>query len=69
VYFQVRGAHRGKIRTTNPLERAFREVRRRTNPMSCFNNRVSVERILFAVLHHQNAKWSRESLPESKHKT
>ncbi|MBP6972701.1 MAG: transposase [Syntrophorhabdus sp.] len=27
-----------KLRTTNLFERAFREVRRRTRPMSCFNN-------------------------------
>ncbi|MDW7998545.1 MAG: transposase [Thermodesulfovibrio sp.] len=27
-----------KLRTTNIIERAFREVRRRTRTMSCFNN-------------------------------
>lgn len=30
--------HWRKIRTTNAIERAFREVRRRTRPMSCFQN-------------------------------
>ena len=29
---------RRKLRTTNLIERTFREVRRRTRPMSCFNN-------------------------------
>ncbi len=57
-------AHRKTMRTTNALERAFREVRRRTNPMSCFNNPASVERIVFAVLYHQNTNWSRKPLPQ-----
>jgi len=39
-----------KLRTTNVIERAFREVRRRTRPMSCFNNNKSIERIIYAVL-------------------
>ena len=37
------------IRTTNILERAFREVRRRTRPMNnCFTNEASSDRILYA---------------------
>lgn len=43
-----------KVRTTNVIERAFREVRRRTRPMSCFNNTQSIERIVYAVLSHLN---------------
>ena len=39
-----------KVRTTNVIERAFREVRRRTRPMSCFNHDQSIERIVYAVL-------------------
>ena len=38
-----------KLRTTNIIERVFREVRRRTRPMSCFTNSKSVERIIFAI--------------------
>ena len=67
VCFDMPAAHRRKMRTTNALERTFREVRRRTNPMSCFNNWASVERITFAVLHHQNLNWSRKLLPEFTH--
>lgn len=40
-------AHHRKVRTTNAIERAFREVRRRTRPMSCFNNPASVNRIVY----------------------
>jgi putative transposase len=45
-----------KIRTTNLIERAFREVKRRTRPMGVFGNRNSMERILYAVFFHLNSK-------------
>ena len=45
-----------KIRTTNLIERAFREVKRRTRPMGVFVNRDSIERILYAVFFHLNSK-------------
>jgi putative transposase len=45
-----------RIRTTNLIERAFREVKRRTRPMGVFGNRNSMERILFAVFYHLNSK-------------
>lgn len=45
---------RTAIRTTNAIERRFREVRRRTRPMGVFSNRTSVERILYAVLMYEN---------------
>jgi transposase-like protein len=45
-----------KIRTTNLIERAFREVKRRTRPMGVFVNRGSMERILYAVFFHYNSK-------------
>ena len=49
-----------KLRTTNIIERAFREVRRRTRPMSCFQNRASVERIIFAIFHKLNQQWGND---------
>jgi len=45
-----------KIRTTNLIERAFKEVKRRTRPMGVFVNRGSMERILYAVFFHYNSK-------------
>jgi transposase-like protein len=45
-----------RIRTTNLIERAFREVKRRTRPMGVFGNRDSMERILFAVFYHLNSE-------------
>jgi transposase-like protein len=43
-------------RTTNAIERRFREVRRRTRPMGVFSDRTSMERILFAVFTYENHK-------------
>ena len=51
---------RVKLRTTNAIERAFREVRRRTRPMSAFTNDASCERITYALVAHLNAQWSRQ---------
>ncbi len=45
---------RKAIRTTNAIERRFREVRRRTRPMGVFSNRTSIERILYAVFMYEN---------------
>jgi putative transposase len=50
-------AHRVKIRTTNVIERSFREVRRRTRTISCFINGASVDRIIFGVIDHLNKNW------------
>ena len=45
-----------KIRTTNLIERRFRELRRRTRPMGVFSDRTSMERILYAIFAHENFK-------------
>jgi putative transposase len=46
--------NRRAVRTTNAIERRFREVRRRTRPMGTFQDRTSMDRILFAVFTHEN---------------
>ena len=43
------------MRTTNAIERRFREVRRRTRPMGVFQDRTSMDRILLAVFTQENA--------------
>jgi transposase-like protein len=45
-----------ELRTTNAIERRFREVRRRTRPMGVFSDRTSIERIMFAVFAYENKK-------------
>lgn len=55
-------AWRKAARTTNAIERRFREVRRRTRPMGVFSDRTSIERILFAVFTHENEKAGTSTL-------
>jgi len=38
-----------QVRTTNILERAFRELRRRTRPMGVFPNEASANRLLYGI--------------------
>lgn len=55
---------RKRIRTTNVIERSFREVRRRTRPMSCFNNNDSLQRIIYAVFYRLNTNWKAKPLTQ-----
>ena len=58
MVFEIPEEYRITMRTTNPIERAFREVKRRTRPMNCFTNRRSVDRMIYAILTRQNKVWS-----------
>jgi putative transposase len=59
--------HWRKVRTTNAIERAFREVRRRTRPMSCFQNLNSVDRIIYGIISHLNKGWIGKPLLQFTH--
>ncbi len=61
---QYREFIRRQIRTTNIIERAFREVRRRTRPIGCFTNNDSVSRIIYAIFNRLNSKWEVKPLTE-----
>lgn len=61
-FLDTPSAHRVKVRTTNAIERSFREVRRRTRPMSCFTNTRSVDRIVYGVISHLNQTWKDKPL-------
>jgi transposase-like protein len=54
---------RSIVRTTNAIERCFREVRRRTRPMLASTDDASCERITYALAAHVNAQWSRQPMP------
>lgn len=57
-----------KVRTTNAIERVrLRRMRRRTRPMSCFQNSASVDRIIYGVLSHLNKAWKERPLKEFTH--
>jgi putative transposase len=64
AFYAFPAAHWRKIRTTNIIERAFREVRRRTRPISSFTNPASCDRIVFGVISHLNRSWERNPLKE-----
>ena len=57
TFFDCPSEHHSKIRTTNAIERIFREVRRRTRPISCFTNDASIDRILYGLFHYFNDRW------------
>lgn len=65
TFFQVKNKKLwSRIRTTNLIERSFREVKRRTRPMGVMANKRSLQRIVFAVFHHLNLKWSQRPIKE-----
>jgi transposase-like protein len=66
-FFACPPEHRRKVRTTNVIERCFREVRRRTRPMTCFNDDKSCGRIIYSVFSHLNNGWKGRTLLESTH--
>jgi putative transposase len=57
------------IRNTNLIERSFKEFRRRTRPIGCFNDVNSCERILYAIVVYLNAKWESKPLSNFAHKS
>lgn len=57
TFYKMPEHHWKKIRTTNLIERIFREVRRRTRPMTCFANKASCDRVIFAVFDSFNKRW------------
>jgi len=67
VVFDYPVPMRVTLRTTNVIERSFREVRRRTRPIGCFNNVHSCDRITYAIFVYLNAKWETAPLKEFAH--
>lgn len=61
-FFDFPEEHWKKIRTTNAIERALREVRRRTYATGCFAHTESCERTIYAVVAHMNRKWREKAL-------
>ena len=62
AFYNVPEADWRRLRTTNAIERAFREIRRRTRPMTCFTNLASCDRIMYAVVHAFNVRQTARPL-------
>ena len=60
TYFSMPRSLWIRARTTNPLERFFREVKRRVDPIGAFVNRQSASRILFALADVYNQEQIRK---------
>ena len=61
---QYREFIRRQIRTTNIIERSFRNVRQRTKIMGCFTNTDSIARIIYAIFYRMNSKWQDKPLTQ-----
>jgi transposase-like protein len=52
---------RKMIRTTNVIERCFREVRRRLKVMGYFQDNRSCKRIVMSLVEYFNVKWTKRT--------
>jgi len=59
VFLNCPHEHHKKIRTSNVIERQFREFRRRLRVMGTFPNIASARRMIFSLFVYHNTRWER----------
>ena len=58
TYLSYPGSHHARIRTTNMLERLFREVKRRTRVVGVFPNEVSASTLATEIALRSSEQWA-----------
>jgi len=48
------------VRSTNVIERCFREIQRRVRPMGYFRNSASCQRVIYALFAYCNKQWEKQ---------
>ncbi len=62
AFYQVPKEHRRYVRTSNPVERVFREVRRWRRGCGAFVNAAACDRLFFKVCRLLNERWAERDL-------
>jgi len=65
-FYAMPKAHWKMLRTTNAIERCFREVRRRTRSIGCFVNDASLERMIYGLFRFLNERRAGKPCSEFK---
>lgn len=61
VFLNCPKEHHKKIRSTNVIERQFREIRRRLRVMGTFPDTASAKRMILSLFVYHNTRWERPS--------
>ncbi len=66
-FYAMPHAHWRMLRTTNAIERCFREVRRRTRSIGCFVNDASLQRMIYGLFRFLNERRAAKVCKEFAH--
>ena len=58
IYLRYPSSHRARIRTTNVLERLFKEVKRRTRVVGVFPNETSAATLATEITLRSSEEWA-----------